>query len=108
MRRIGLDDDALLVAYDAANSQAASRLWWLLTDAGHRCVRVLNGGLAAWQQAGLPTESGPSAAVPPGDFVARPGQRAQFNGAQLHGGLDSTGGAAAGGCPCRRALLRRE
>ena len=35
MQRIGLDDDALLVAYDAANSQAASRLWWLLTDAGH-------------------------------------------------------------------------
>ena len=39
MRRIGLDNDALLVAYDAANSQAASRLWWLLTDAGHRAVR---------------------------------------------------------------------
>ena len=40
MRRIGLDNDALLVAYDAANSLAASRLWWLLTDAGHRRVRV--------------------------------------------------------------------
>jgi thiosulfate/3-mercaptopyruvate sulfurtransferase len=90
MRRIGLDNDALLVAYDDANSQAAARLWWLLTDAGHRCVRVLNGGLAAWQEGGLPTESGPSAPVPRGDLVARPGQRAQFNGAQLHGGLDST------------------
>ena len=90
MRRIGLDSGVRLVAYDGANSLAASRLWWLLTDAGHRCVRVLNGGLAAWQAAGLPTESGPSPTVPPGDFVARPGQRAQVNGAQLHGGLDST------------------
>jgi thiosulfate/3-mercaptopyruvate sulfurtransferase len=89
MRRIGLDGNALLVAYDAANSQAASRLWWLLTDAGHRRVRVLNGGLAAWQRAGLPTVSGPSPAVRPGDFVVRPGQRPQFNGAQLHGGLES-------------------
>ncbi len=89
MRRIGLDNDALLVAYDAANSLAASRLWWLLTDAGHRHVRVLNGGLAAWQEAGLPTVSGPSPSVRSGDFVVRPGQRAQFNGAQLHGGLDS-------------------
>ena len=73
---------SLVVAYDAANSQAASRLWWLLTDAGHRRVRVLNGGLAAWMDAGLPTASGPAPSVRPGDFVVRPGQRAQFNGAQ--------------------------
>ena len=89
MRRIGLDNESLLVGYDAANAQAASRLWWLLTDAGHRSVRVLNGGLAAWQEAGLPTVSGPAPTVRPGDFVVRPGQRAQFNGAQLHGGLGS-------------------
>jgi thiosulfate/3-mercaptopyruvate sulfurtransferase len=69
----------LVVAYDGATSLAASRLWWLLTDAGHRRVRVLNGGLAAWQSAGLPTESG--AVHPPGTpgtFEARPGQRAQL------------------------------
>ena len=56
------------------SSQAAARLWWLLTDAGHPAVRVLNGGLAAWRAAGLATESGPSPATAPGDFVARPGR----------------------------------
>ena len=38
MRRIGVRADSLVVAYDAATSQAAARLWWLLTDAGHRRV----------------------------------------------------------------------
>jgi thiosulfate/3-mercaptopyruvate sulfurtransferase len=59
MREIGVCHDSLVVAYDAANSQAAARLWWLLTDAGQRHVRVLDGGLAAWRAAGLPTLSGP-------------------------------------------------
>jgi thiosulfate/3-mercaptopyruvate sulfurtransferase len=57
MRDIGVCQDSLVVAYDAANSQAASRLWWLLTDSGHRSVRVLDGGFAAWRAAGLPTVS---------------------------------------------------
>jgi thiosulfate/3-mercaptopyruvate sulfurtransferase len=35
MRAIGVRADRLVVAYDAATSQAAARLWWLLTDAGH-------------------------------------------------------------------------
>src|SRR5918997_1100393 len=59
MRAIGVRSDQPVVAYDAGNSQAAARLWWLLTDAGHEAVRVLNGGLAAWRAAGLATESGP-------------------------------------------------
>ncbi len=54
MRDIGVRQDSLVVAYDAATSQAAARLWWLLSDAGHDDVRVLNGGLAAWIAAGLP------------------------------------------------------
>ena len=70
MRRIGVRQESLVVAYDAATSQAASRLWWLLSDAGHHQVRVLNGGLAAWVAAGLPTASGPGSPAPPGDFVA--------------------------------------
>jgi thiosulfate/3-mercaptopyruvate sulfurtransferase len=83
MRDIGVRDDSSVVAYDAANSQAASRLWWLLTDAGHDKVRVLDGGLAAWRAAGLPTESGPGTPRPGGNFVARPGQRAQAHAAEI-------------------------
>jgi thiosulfate/3-mercaptopyruvate sulfurtransferase len=87
MRAIGVHRDRLVVAYDAATSQAAARLWWLLTDAGHRFVRVLNGGLAAWQAEGRPTESGPATAVAPGDFVAHPGQRRQVTAAEIETGL---------------------
>lgn len=83
IRDMGVREDSLVVAYDAANSQAASRLWWLLTDAGHDKARVLDGGLAAWLAAGLPTESGPGTLRSPGNFIARPGQRAQVHAAEI-------------------------
>jgi thiosulfate/3-mercaptopyruvate sulfurtransferase len=87
MREIGVRQDSLVVAYDAATSQAASRFWWLLTDAGHRDVRVLDGGLAAWKAAGLPTLSGPGTPPSRGDFVARPGQRPQLDAAEINARL---------------------
>jgi thiosulfate/3-mercaptopyruvate sulfurtransferase len=83
MRDIGVCEESLVVAYDAATSQAAARLWWLLTDAGHQKVRVLNGGLTAWIAAGLPTVSGSGTPPTQGDFIARPGRRAQKNAAEI-------------------------
>ena len=50
----GIDADVQVVAYDQANGAYASRLWWLLRWVGHARAAVLNGGFAAWQQAGLP------------------------------------------------------
>jgi thiosulfate/3-mercaptopyruvate sulfurtransferase len=87
MRETGVSHDSLVVAYDAANSQAAARLWWLLTDAGQRDVRVLDGGFAAWSAAGLPAVSGPGAPPAHGDFVARPGQRPQLDAAAINAQL---------------------
>lgn len=58
MERAGVHSERLVVCYDADNSVPASRAWWLLRYYGHRDVRVLDGGLAAWVAAGLPTESG--------------------------------------------------
>jgi thiosulfate/3-mercaptopyruvate sulfurtransferase len=55
--RWGIDASVQVVAYDQGNGAYASRLWWLLRWAGHQKVAVLNGGFAAWQQAGLPTEA---------------------------------------------------
>lgn len=75
MRTAGVDDDVEVVVYDGATSLYAARLWWLLTDAGHPRVRVLDGGYAGWVAAGHPVRSGPSAAAARGGFVARPGQR---------------------------------
>lgn len=61
-----------VVVYDARTSVAAARAWWLLRYFGHPGVAVLNGGLAAWQAAGLPlSRERPDPA--PGDFAAAPG-----------------------------------
>jgi thiosulfate/3-mercaptopyruvate sulfurtransferase len=54
LRALGIDDDSHVVAYDAHGGMFAARLWWLLRWVGHAQVVVLDGGLAAWQAAGLP------------------------------------------------------
>lgn len=63
-RRWGLDDGDAVVVYDDWNGQAAARAWWLLRAAGMADVRILDGGWAAWQRAGLPAESGEVAPDP--------------------------------------------
>jgi thiosulfate/3-mercaptopyruvate sulfurtransferase len=75
VQRLGISAGTPVVAYDGATSLAASRLWWLLSDAGHPDVRVLDGGYAAWQAAGLPVETGPGPVPAPGDFVVESGHR---------------------------------
>jgi thiosulfate/3-mercaptopyruvate sulfurtransferase len=72
MRRTGVRAAAPVVVYDAATSMAAARAWWLLRYFGHRDVRVLDGGLAAWIAAGHSLQTGPTP-LEPGDFVAVPG-----------------------------------
>jgi thiosulfate/3-mercaptopyruvate sulfurtransferase len=59
-RRWGLRKDRLIVIYDSDRSMTAARAWWVLRWAGLPDVRVLDGGLPAWQAAGLPlTREGP-------------------------------------------------
>lgn len=87
LRRIGVRADRPVVAYDGATSLAAARLWWLLSDAGHRHVRVLDGGLAAWLAAGHPIESGPAVPGQPGTFVVRPGFRPATTAEAIAAGL---------------------
>ncbi len=54
MAERGLGDDHLIVAYDDADGIYAARLWWMLRWIGHPGGRLLDGGLRAWQAAGLP------------------------------------------------------
>jgi thiosulfate/3-mercaptopyruvate sulfurtransferase len=72
MRRAGVSSDRDVVAYDGGQGWAAARAWWLLRWAGHRSVRVLDGGLPAWSAGGHPLTSDVPAPVE-GDFVPRPG-----------------------------------
>lgn len=54
--RHGIRGNEHVVAYDRSGSMYAARLWWLLRWIGHGRVSVLDGGLPAWQAAGLPLE----------------------------------------------------
>lgn len=56
---IGMTPGRLLVAYDAADGMYAARVWWMLRWLGHEQVAVLDGGFAAWQQAGGPVDTAP-------------------------------------------------
>ena len=55
----GIGRDDAVVAYDEGSGAIAARLWWLLGWIGHPRRAVLDGGFAAWQQAGLPVEQKP-------------------------------------------------
>jgi thiosulfate/3-mercaptopyruvate sulfurtransferase len=72
MRHAGVSSGRPVVVYDAGNSMAAARAWWLLRYFGHGRVSVLDGGFAAWTAAGYPVATKPVAAGH-GDFVASPG-----------------------------------
>ena len=64
LRALGVTPESIIVAYDQSHGFSASRLWWLLRNAGLE-GRVLDGGLAAWREAGHPVASGEAAAIAP-------------------------------------------
>ena len=55
---IGISEESEVVFYAADLLPCATRAWWVLRYAGHNNVRVLNGGLAAWKEAGGQLEQG--------------------------------------------------
>ncbi|WP_237569150.1 sulfurtransferase [Mycolicibacterium lacusdiani] len=67
-RRWGVRSAVPVVVYDDWNRAGSARAWWVLTAAGIPGVRILDGGLAAWRDAGGELETG-SAATEPGDVV---------------------------------------
>lgn len=54
----GIRPDHHVIAYDSENNLKAARFLWTLDVIGHRRFSLLDGGLAAWVAAGLPTDTG--------------------------------------------------
>ena len=48
---LGISRDTPVVVYSTEMLAWSTRIWWVLQYAGHRNVRVLNGGLQAWKGA---------------------------------------------------------
>lgn len=57
MRELGLNRDHRVVIYDEGNHLAAARLFYALDYYGFSNASLLNGGLSAWIEAGLPVTS---------------------------------------------------
>jgi len=74
LESLGISDDSEIVVYAGGDTplQSATRIVFTLDYLGlGRQTSLLNGGLAAWQQAGLGTSSAP-AVVTPGRLRERP------------------------------------
>jgi len=59
MSSLGISDNATIVIYEQESVFSAPRAWWTLRTFGAQHVHILDGGLRAWTEANLPTESGP-------------------------------------------------
>lgn len=55
---IGISAEHEVIFYTTDLLPCATRAWWILRYAGHNHVKVLNGGLKAWVDAGGQTEQG--------------------------------------------------
>jgi thiosulfate/3-mercaptopyruvate sulfurtransferase len=67
LRRLGVHDDDVVVAYDDAGGVVAARLVWMLRVTGHEAA-LLDGGVGAWTGPLATGEEDPPA---PGGFGAR-------------------------------------
>lgn len=73
VRRWGVRSEHLVIVYDAGDGLFASRAWWILRWAGLENVRVLTGGLAAWEAGGNETAFGPGNLPQPGTIAVSEG-----------------------------------
>jgi thiosulfate/3-mercaptopyruvate sulfurtransferase len=58
MAALGVRRDDRIVLYDDSPHRTSARAWWLLRLFGAERLAILDGGVAAWRDAGLPLERG--------------------------------------------------
>lgn len=84
--RLGIGGETAVVAYDASAGMYAARLWWMLRLLGHRRAALLDGGLAAWRDAGGELRSGEETRAP-GSFAPRPAASLSPDAGEVAAGL---------------------
>ncbi|MEQ3747163.1 MAG: sulfurtransferase [Henriciella sp.] len=63
VRRLGLGDGNRIIVYDQNSFYASARVWWMFRAMGHKDVKVLDGGMAAWLEADGDTEDLPPVSI---------------------------------------------
>ena len=71
VQKLGIHQQSLIVVYDRIGIFSAPRAWWMFRAMGHTQVAVLDGGLPAWQAAGLEVEPAQGYQSVTGNFVAQ-------------------------------------
>ncbi len=66
--KAGITKDKTIILYSATNQLASYRIFWALKWAGVEDVRVMNGNLNTWVDAGYPTETQVNEPVAVSDF----------------------------------------
>ena len=69
-QNLGINDDSIIVVYDANGIYSSPRVWWLFKSMGHQAVYVLDGGLPEWIKNDFPTESKSEKTYLKGNFKA--------------------------------------
>ncbi len=86
-QQLGLNQNSQVVVYDDHGVFSSPRAWYMLTAMGLKNVRVLNGGLPAWEAAGYAVEHKQVAInLSIGNFIASYQQNSFINAQQV---LDS-------------------
>lgn len=70
VRALGVSNNSDIVVYDGLGMFASPRVWWMFRAMGHENVAILDGGLPAWEAAGLPLETTAPTSLQPGNFTA--------------------------------------
>lgn len=91
VRNLGIDGDSCVVLYDRLGIFSSPRGWWMFRAMGHTNVAVLDGGLPAWIEAGLPTQGWTQVRPVMGDFQAELQPQLIYNADQVLAALEDPG-----------------
>lgn len=86
--KLGLQKNKTVVVYDSKGLFSAARVWWTLTIFGFQQVKILDGGLPAWLEAGYETEAG-AVDVAPASVQATLAEAAVVNALEVRQASDS-------------------
>ena len=97
-------DTPVVIVYqgrDGTDFGAAARVYWTLKAAGVRDLAILNGGIVAWQAAGLPLHTGPALRVARTSFLPQLDPRLVATREEVQQALQSKQGVLLDARPAR-------